>query len=670
MAYGRLDVFWPDGQFKTFALVDNTVSVGRSTGNTIALETTTISRYHFSIAHTGEQVMLTDLESVNGTFVDSEKLKANEPRPLYGGEEIQVGHLRMIYHHIDEMPTQPMSAVDDTTQRIELQLPAFRLDVIGPDQPFSPGAHMSAELSITNTSEQAQRYRVEVTGLPPDWIRIDRPEVSIEPTDMAQVLVNFKPLRRPDSKPGDYRVTVKVSPKDSPDSKLEAVLLVRILPYAGFGMALDSARLASGDRFKLHIHNQGSAPLPLSISGRDKADKLRYTIVTPQVSLAPGQRMTVLGEVKPKSPALWGKPRQHPFDLVVRSNDAAHYVASARGYFTEKPMLPSWTPLALAGGAVLLLALLVLAALLLFQPVKTPVITIFQANSTQVAQGQPIILNWAATDVDEYRLNLNGTPVLSQMGKDTPGVNLDTKDLVGNVVLSLLALNGGQQASADQTVFVYRPLGEIVFTAEPAQLVRYVVQNLTVTWSVPGAVTSHLSGLESFSNTPTESSYGAEGTLSGIVGIPSQPLTLILSVQDEVGNRQEKTLDIPVINPECTPASQIVTLYAGPDPRHQVVSTVQPGAIVVVDAQDSTGGWLRVQLPGGLFGWGAVSEFTCAQNFKVGDLYKELVVPTVPPPTLPPTFTPTSTATATRPLPPTATPRANAGAPGTPTASG
>src|SRR4029434_9965247 len=121
--------------------------------------------------------------------------------------------------------------VDDTTQRIELELPAFHLDVIGPDQPFSPGAHMSAELSITNTSEQAQRYRVEVTGLPPDWIRIDRPEVSIEPTDMAQVLVNFKPLRRPDSKPGDYRVTVKVSTKDNPDSKLEAVLLVRILPY-------------------------------------------------------------------------------------------------------------------------------------------------------------------------------------------------------------------------------------------------------------------------------------------------------------------------------------------------------------------------------------------------------------------------------------------------------
>jgi hypothetical protein len=671
MAYGRLDVFWPDGLFKTFALVDNTVSVGRSTGNTIALETTTISRYHFSIAHTGEQVLLTDLESVNGTFVDGEKLKANEPRQLFGGEEIQVGHLRMIYHHIDEMPTQPMTAVDDTTQRIELQLPAFRLDVIGPDQPFSPGAHMSAELSITNTSEQAQRYRVEVTGLPPDWIRIDRPEVSIEPTDMAQVLVNFKPLRRPDSKPGEYRVTVKVSPKDNPDSKLEAVLLVRILPYAGFGMALDSTRLASGDRFKLHIHNQGSAPLPLSISGRDKADKLRYTIATPQVSLAPGQRMTIQGEVHPKSPALWGKPRQFPFDLVVRSNDAARFTASTRGYFTEKPMLPSWTPYALAGGVLVGLILLALAAVLLLQPAKTPVISSFQVNSTQVAQGQSIVLNWAATDVSEYRLSLNGTPV-SQMSKDTPGVNLDTKDLSGNVVLSLIALNGGQQTTAQQTVYVYRPLGEFVFTAEPAQLVRYVVQNLTVTWSVPNAVSSHLSGLETFSNTPTNDNYGADGTISGIVGIPSQTVKLVLSAQDEAGNIQEKTLEIPVINPECVPASTStpVTLYSGPDSRNQVVSTIQPGAIVVVDAQDSTGGWLRVQLPGGLSGWGAVAEFTCAQNFKVSDLYKELAVPTVPPATLPPSATPSPTPPPTRALLPTATTRPSALTAGTPTPSG
>jgi hypothetical protein len=311
-----------------------------------------------------------------------------------------------------------------------------------------------------------------------------------------------------------------------------------------------------------------------------------------------------------------------------------------------------------------------LAALLLFQPVKTPVIAVFQVNSTQVAQGQPLVLNWAATDVSEYSLSLNGTPVLSQMSKDTPGVNLDTKDLAGNVVLMLQALNGGQQASASQTVYIYRPLGDMILTAEPAQLVRNVVQNLTVSWNAPGAVTTHISGLENFTTTPTDATYGPDGNLQGIVGIPSQPVTLILSAQDEAGNILEKTLDIPIINPECMPAAGIVTLYAGPDQRHQVVSTVQPAAIVVVDAQDSTGGWLRVQLPGGLSGWGTVSEFSCAQNFKVGDLYKELGVPTVPPPTQPATSTPTATRPPTRTPPATNTPNTSIQSGPTVTASG
>ena len=30
MAYGRLDVFWPDGLFKTYLLTDSTISIGRS----------------------------------------------------------------------------------------------------------------------------------------------------------------------------------------------------------------------------------------------------------------------------------------------------------------------------------------------------------------------------------------------------------------------------------------------------------------------------------------------------------------------------------------------------------------------------------------------------------------------------------------------------------------
>jgi hypothetical protein len=185
---------------------------------------------------------------------------------------------------------------------------------------------------------------------------------------------------------------------------------------------------------------------------------------------------------------------------------------------------------------------------------------------------------------------------------------------------------------------------------------------LTVNWSVPGAVTTRITGLETFSSTPTDATYGPDGNLAGIVGIPSEALTLTLYAQDEVGNIAQQVLDIPVINPECVPAGDSATLYAGPDMRHQVVSTVGTGAFVVVDAQDNSGTWLRAQLPGELHGWGRTEDFTCAQNFNVADLYKEANVPTVPPPTTAPSLTPTATRTPV----PTRTPRPTTPAAGTP----
>lgn len=638
MAYGRLDVFWPDGQFMTFHLVENNISVGRSTGNTIVLDTSTISRYHLTITHDGEQVMVTDLESVNGTFVDGTRLTSNQPRPLYGGEEIQIGHLRLIYHQIDEMPTQPMAAVEDTTQRIELRLPDFRLDLIAPEIAVSPGAHTSAELSITNTSTQKRRYRVKVSGMPDEWVRLDRHEIEIPPDEAAQVLINFRPARRSDSRPGDYPVTVRVAQADDDQAYLDAQFTVRILAYSGFGMALATRQVRDGEPFRLHLHNQGSSVLPLSLSGSDPSEKLRFQIESPYVSLAPGQRLTVQGAIRPARRALVGRPRTHRFDLLVRSNDAARFLAVARGQYIERPMLPRWAPFLIVILGAAGLALLALAAAAL-TPRPEPRILTFSASSLQVAQGEMLNLSWEAVDVTDLMLLVNRTPAVAGLGPLTRGLALDTSSLLGDVTLELVGRDGDREVTAITAIKVYRPLGDGFFTTTPERLVRNVVQSLAVSWNIPGAVSTRLSGLEAFSTEPIVTTFGESASLIA-TGIAAQPFTLRLMAEDEAGNVREQTLDIQVINPECRPSADAVTLLAGPDVRQQVVGTVPAGAAVVVNAQDATGLWLRAQLPGGLAGWGARSSFDCGQTFNPQDLIKELNVPTLPPPTLTPTALP------------------------------
>ncbi len=620
----------------TFPLVENSISVGRSTGNTIPLDTNTISRYHFSLSHDGQKTLITDMESANGTFVDGERLTPNTPRELDGGDEIQIGDLRLIYHQLDEMATQPVKAVEDTTQRIEVAAPNFRLDVIGPPAPFSPGAHMSAEINITNTSTIAQRYGIEVSGMPAEWIRLDRSEVLVDPQHSEQVLINFRPARRSDSRPGDYKVQVRAYQADKPEQKVDAQLVVRVLPFGGFGMALEKSLINTGEPFRLHLHNQGSAPLPLNVVCRAKENDLRFMIPAPQSTLMPGARFILSGTITPQKPSLWGKPRTHTFDIQVTSGDAAHFLAVARAKYIEKPLLPSWTPLALASAALVGIVAVILVLAFLFRPVRPPKITAFTVNKAQVAQGEDISLSWVVEDASNLSLSVNSKTVIDRISTETTGLTLDTSGLSGNVVLELVGENGNQMASAVQTITVYQPLGQITFQSTPNQLVRYVVQNLSITWNVPGAVKTRLSGLETFTNTSLQPEYTAQETLTGLAGIPDQALHLVLYAEDSAGNQQQQTLDIPVVNPECLPAGPPVTLYNGPDVRYQVVGTVPAGAAVVVDAQDGSGQWLRARLQGGLSGWGIRSEFACAQTFNTADLVKELNVPTLPAATLTP----------------------------------
>jgi pSer/pThr/pTyr-binding forkhead associated (FHA) protein len=167
MTYGRLEVYWPDGRLETYMLEADTVSVGRAEGNTITLDTETISRYHFSIVREDEErVSITDLDSANGTFVDGTPLKANEPFELADVEEIMLGSLRIIFRLGDDTATISLETDLDSTQRIEGKEGQFRLDMDKAELKVWPASSSSTELAITNLGAETRTLAIRVSGMP------------------------------------------------------------------------------------------------------------------------------------------------------------------------------------------------------------------------------------------------------------------------------------------------------------------------------------------------------------------------------------------------------------------------------------------------------------------------------------------------------------------------
>ena len=81
---------------KLFQLRDVT-SIGRSDDNDITLSDSRVSRYHARITRRGDNFVLEDLASSNGTSVGDDQLPPHRPRDLADGDEIRIGSTCLTY---------------------------------------------------------------------------------------------------------------------------------------------------------------------------------------------------------------------------------------------------------------------------------------------------------------------------------------------------------------------------------------------------------------------------------------------------------------------------------------------------------------------------------------------------------------------------------------------
>ena len=55
-----------------------------------------VSRFHCQIKRNGSELIIEDLGSTNGTFVNDEQVK--QPRTLSVGDVVRVGHEQVVFH--------------------------------------------------------------------------------------------------------------------------------------------------------------------------------------------------------------------------------------------------------------------------------------------------------------------------------------------------------------------------------------------------------------------------------------------------------------------------------------------------------------------------------------------------------------------------------------------
>jgi hypothetical protein len=673
MLYGRVDVYWPDGPIESYRLNKAAVAVGRSTGNDIVLDTSGISRYHVKFSFDERQARLEDLDSANGTYVDGVRLSAHEAYVLRGGEEIQIGDVRLIYH-----PAVALNGVgaEDITQRVVLARTAYSVALEGPDMAVAPGAHVQAVLKVENTGVETDRYFIEVDGLPKGWVRVDRAEMEVAAGETGQAIISFKPLRRSETKPGDYPFVLHVRAKSTPAETVDAPAVLAVLPFSGFGMALDSARLTNGGHFKVFLHNQGNALLPIDLSGADRTNRLVVELAAGRVPLQPGERQTVSGTVYARRQRLLGAAQAHEFAIVARSRDPSGFTASVPGTFIERGTLPGWLPVLLLP----LVAIGVLAAiglaLVVFDRVGDetpvpPVIAAYAASAEEIALGEAVTLTWSAAGADALLLRVAraGEEQQIPLPPDATSFSL-LPETSGRYTVVLEARHSEASILSTAIPISVRPV--VALTVEAvgkAALVRHVVQEAQITWMVSGAQ-------------PYQGGYLIWATSPDVPGnllVAPMPLTgqqrvavapdggqsewlVTLHAQGNDGVSTSLTQKVPIVYPVCELRAARTIVRSGPGQQYPAILPPQPpegspqGTLSYSPlARDASGDWLQVPVDvEGRLGWVPLADFACT-NFDPQRLVRTTDYPPLPTPAPSPTARP-STPTPARTILPTLVP--------------
>ena len=108
-----------EGQEPQSLPLNRTLSIGRVPGNDIVISDTAMSRQHARVVVSDEGISLVDLGSLNGTFINGERV--NEERFLADGDVIRVGRALLTVSLVAVAPAEP-EAIPESEATVALWL--------------------------------------------------------------------------------------------------------------------------------------------------------------------------------------------------------------------------------------------------------------------------------------------------------------------------------------------------------------------------------------------------------------------------------------------------------------------------------------------------------------------------------------------------------------------
>lgn len=633
MKFGSLIVKMPDGRELEFPVNKPQVLVGRSPDNDLVISHVTISRRHARFKFEPDQIILEDLGSTNGTFINSVQLAPLQPVLISSDQDVFLGEVVILYRSSEQLDADHVQTNDSVVTpvidpNINYNLEQLvSLSIEGPFEPVTAGSTTSASISLHNNSLSNQEYLIRVSGLPSNWFRLSNDRLKLGVNASENITLYFHPPRLPEVNPGDHQFKLTIYSSEygrGPSAQGN----LNIKPFTNFNLTLEPEK--SNGEFTLIAHNQSNVSLNYRFNGYGFEKKLLFEFQQSSINLEAGQKARIPLSVTSRSRAFFGHNQIMSFRIIADPTMDDIGETITEGQMIVPPTIPIWSvPMIL----ILLMGIILSVVFgstricqyssitLPFCPSVPPSIQYFAADPLEVQLGETVLIKWEVDRAEQVDLI---APALD-LHVQVPRIGSEVFFLAQSTSFTIRAANGTN--IDDQSILVKvigAPPTIQTFFADPGAIVSGQLEKLVLNWSVLDAESVLI---EEVSDKPLPS----EGKFE--ITSPKEDTVFTLIADNEIGtNIQELT--VYVISPGCVvkkiPNGESLGLYAGPAKDHPLLAKLEPDTIIEPFGRTATGDWLLVRVAHQQ-GWLPTEFISCTVGVHIFPTLLYQDIPTPPP---------------------------------------
>ncbi|MEP7215608.1 MAG: FHA domain-containing protein [Anaerolineaceae bacterium] len=344
MKFGALLVIDADGQERRYEIDVPSLLVGRGPGSGILLDDPSIGERHARLLVESGVVTLEDLGTAGGTFVGGRRIEPHTQNHIGPGQQLRFGDLVARYL---EPPPVDIEAVVPVTQRRLTEadertvrpLSRVLLSLSLPDNPIRAGDMLKGSLRVENRGRVVDRLRLDVSGIPAQWLQGWRAELSLVPGAITTLPIVIKPPVAPESTAGDHAVVfTATSGVDARESV--AVGQIRILPFERLTVGLEPLR--SNSRFELVVTNVGNRPVNVQLEAVGQEEGVSIDLEASGIDLGPGEERRVGLRAKSNNRPAFGRENVVLFTAAATPRNSAAGRVEAFGQLELRPPLQPW----------------------------------------------------------------------------------------------------------------------------------------------------------------------------------------------------------------------------------------------------------------------------------------------------------------------------------------